>query len=142
MCRLDELRIAFARVFARPAYVVLAGALALATFLLAVWLPNFGLILQVWSDSRVSPTLALGLAFKLLGGIATNFSPLAAAYTIAIAILFGATAAMILYSVRHRQAAAAGRGIAIGSGAMASGAADADRHFASIRRRPRSAPTG
>lgn len=51
----------------------------------------------------------------------TNFSLLSAGYTIAIAVLFGITTAMIAYLVKQRRIAAARQNIAIGSGAMASG---------------------
>jgi len=63
----------------------------------------------------------LGIALSLLGGIGTNFSALSAGYTIAIAVLFGLTIAMIAYAVKRSRIATAGKSIAIGSGAMASG---------------------
>jgi hypothetical protein len=47
---------------------------------------------------------------------------LSAGYTIAIAVLFGLTTAMIAYLVKQRRIAAAGQSIAIGSGAVMSGA--------------------
>ena len=117
---LNILRIALAQVFVRPAYAALAAALALAAFLLAVWMPNLGLIARVLLDSGASPAAALGIALSLVGGISTNFSALAAGYTVAIAVLFGVTAAMIVYTLRQRRAAA-GQGIVVGSGGMASG---------------------
>ena len=117
----NNLRTALARVFVRPAYIALAGALALPIFLLAVWLPNLGLLAKVWSDADISATTTLGIALSLLGGIGTNFSLLAAGYTVATAVLFGLTAAMIVYLARRRGVATAGRGIAVGTGAMASG---------------------
>lgn len=118
---LTNLRVAFGRVFARPSYIALAGALATATFLVAVWLPNFGLIAQVFSGADAPLAAAFGIALSLLGGIGTNFSLLAAGYTIAIAVLFGLTSAMIAWLVKQRRTAAAGKSIAIGSGAVASG---------------------
>ncbi len=89
-------------------------------FLLAVWFPNLGLIVQVFTGSNAPLAAALGIALSLLGGIATNFSLLSAGYTIATAVLFGLTTAMIAYLVKQRRTAAAGHGIAVGSGAMAS----------------------
>ena len=118
---LKNVRVAFGQVFAYPSYIALAGVLALLAFLLAVWFPNLGLIAQVFSGSNAQLAPTLGIAFSLLGGIVTNFSLLSAGYTIAIAILFGLTAAMIAYLVKQRRIAAAGQGIAIGSGAVASG---------------------
>lgn len=119
--RPNNLRVAFGQVFAYPSYIVLAGALALLVFLLAVWFPNLGLIAQVISDSSAPLAAALGIALGLLGGIVTNFSLLSAGYTIAIAVLFGLTGAMIAYLVKQRRIAAAGQSVAIGSGAAASG---------------------
>lgn len=118
---LKNLRVAFGRVFAYPSYIALARVLAALAFLLAVWFPNLGLIAQVFSDSDAPLAATLGVALSLLGGIVTNFSLLSAGYTIAIAVLFGLTTAMIAYLVKQRRMAAAGQNIAIGSGAVASG---------------------
>ena len=118
---LANLRAAFRQVFAHSSYIALAGALAVLAFLLAVWFPNLGLIAQVFSDSNAPLAAKLGIVLSLLGGIGTNFSLLSAGYTIAIAVLFGIAIAMIAYSVKQRRIAAAGRSIAVGSGAVASG---------------------
>lgn len=118
---LKNLRVAFGGVFAYPWYIALAGALAILVFLLAVWFPNLGLIAQVFSDSDAPLVATLGIALSLLGGIDTNFSLLSAGYTVAIAVLFGLTTAMIAYLVKQRRMVAAGQNIAIGSGAVASG---------------------
>ena len=118
---LKNLRVAFAQVFAYPSYVALAAAVAIPAFLLAVWFPNLGLIAQVFSDSNAPLAATLGIVLSLLGGIGTNFSLLSAGYTIAIAVLFGLTTAMIAYLVKQRRIAAAGQSIAIGSGAAVSG---------------------
>lgn len=118
---LRNLRVALGQVFAERWYIALASTLALLVFLLAVWFPNLGLLVQVFSDSNAPFAATLDIALNLLGGIATNFSLLAAGYTIAIAILFGITSAMIIYLVKLRRMAAAGQSIAIGSGAVVSG---------------------
>ena len=118
---LKNLRVAFGQVFAYPSYIALAGVLAILAFLLAVWFPNLGLIAQVFSGSNAPLAATLGIALSLLGGIGTNFSPLSAGYTIAIAVLFGLTTAMIAYLVKQKRIAAAGQSIAIGSGAAVSG---------------------
>lgn len=118
---LKNLRAAFGQVFVYPSYIILASVLAILAFLLAVLFPNFGLIGQVFSDSGAPLTAKFSITLSLLGGIGTNFSLLSAGYTIAIAVLFGLTAAMIAYLVMQRRLAAAGQNIAIGSGAMASG---------------------
>lgn len=117
-----NLRTALGPVFVYPSYIALAVILALLAFLLAVWFPNLGLIGEVFSGSNAPLAAKLGIALSLLGGIGTNFSPLSAGYTIAIAVLFGITGAMIAYLLKHRRVAAAGQNIAIGSGGVASGA--------------------
>ena len=118
---LKNLRVAFGRVFASPSYIGLASVIAVLAFLLAVWFPNLGLIAQVFWASNAPLAAKLGIALSLLGGIGTNFSLLSAGYTIAIAVLFGLSAAMIAYLVKQRRIAAAGRNIAVSSGAAVSG---------------------
>ncbi|MBI3068142.1 MAG: hypothetical protein HYY79_04475 [Betaproteobacteria bacterium] len=116
---LNNLHAAFKQVFARFSYIAFAGVLALLAFLLAVWFPNLGLIAEVFSRSDAPLTAKLNVALSLLGGIGTNFSPLSAGYTVAITVLFGINAAMIVYLLRQKRAAAAGP---IGSGGVMSGA--------------------
>lgn len=118
---LDNLQGALRRVFARSSYLALAAALAVAAFLLAVWFPNFGLIGDVFGRSNAPFAVKIGVALSLLGGIVTNFSLLSAAYTIAIAVLFGTNVAMIVYLLRQKRAGAAGQNVAIGSGGVVSG---------------------
>ena len=118
---LKNLQAAFCQVFARSSYIALASVLAIVAFLLAVWLPNLGLIGEVFSDSSAPLTTKLNIALSLLGGIGTNFSLLSAGYTIAIAVLFGINVAMIVYLLKQKHVAAAGQNIAIGSGGVASG---------------------
>jgi len=118
---LKNLHVAFGRVFSGRLYIALASALALLVFLLAVWFPNLGLLVQVFSDSNAPFTATLDIALNLLGGIATNFSLLAAGYTIVVAVLFGITSAMIVFLVKQRRTAATGKSIAFGSGGLVSG---------------------
>lgn len=118
---LANIRTAIALVFARGAYVALATVLALAAFLLAVWFPNLGLIGEVFGSGAPFAD-KVRITLSLLGAIDSNFSLFSAAYTIAIAVLFGLTTAMIAYLFRHGRPASAGGNIALGSGAIASGA--------------------
>lgn len=118
----DNLRLAFGQVFGRFAYLALAAVLAVVAFLLAVWLPNLGLIAQIVTGSDAPIAAKISILLSLLGGIWTNFSLFSAGYTVAIAVLFGVNTAMIVYLLRQRRAAvAAGQNIAIGTGGMASG---------------------
>lgn len=119
---LRNLRTAIGLVFSRPLYAVLAAVLAILTFLLAVWLPNFELLFEILSGSNTPLAHKFSFALNLLGGITTNFSLFSATYTIAIAILFGLVVSMIAYLLKQRRGVAAGQNIALGSGAMASGA--------------------
>jgi hypothetical protein len=118
---LGDLRTAFAHVFAHAGYIALASTVALATFLFAVWFPNFALMGDVFRTPGVALIAKLQIALSLLGGIVTNFNPLSAGYTIAIAVLFGINAAMIVYLLKQNRAMAAGQNFAIGSGGLASG---------------------
>ena len=118
----DNLRLAFGQVFGRFAYLALAAVLAVVAFLLAVWLPNLGLIAQIVTGSNAPIAAKISILLSLLGGIWTNFSLFSAGYTVAIAMLFGVNTAMIVYLFRQRRAAvAAGQNIALGTGGIASG---------------------
>jgi len=117
---LEILRDALRRVFANLGYAALALVVTGAAFLLAVWLPNLGMLAEVFGASGIPLDAKLGVAFSLLGGIATNFSPLAAGYTVAIAGLFGTTTAMTVYLLRQTRRTA-GRNVAVGFGGVASG---------------------
>ncbi len=98
---LKNLQMAFSEVFANTSYIALASALAVVVFLFAVWLPNFGLIGEVFRTSSAPLAAKLKVAISLLGGIGTNFSFLSAGYTIAIAVLFGVHIAMVTYFLKR-----------------------------------------
>lgn len=117
---LENLWVAFREVFAESSYIALASALALGAFLFAVWLPNIGLITDVFSTSTAPLAAKFKVAASLLLGIGTNFSLLSAGYTIAIAILFGINGAMIARLARRsREGIGKGNIIAGGSGISA-----------------------
>ena len=90
------------KVFSAPSYAITAVALSVAAFLFAVWLPNIGLVTDVFTHSSAPIGEKLRLAVTLLGGIRTNFSFLSATYTILIALLFGMNIAMIAYYLKQR----------------------------------------
>ncbi len=119
---LRNLQIAFSEVFARTSYIALASVLAISAFLFAVWLPNFGLIGEVFGTSSAPFAAKLKVAISLLGGIGTNFSFLSALYTIAIAVLFGVNIAMIAYFLKHTRNRFTGKDVVAGIGGIASGA--------------------
>ena len=119
--RLNYVRAALREVLLRPSYAALAGAIGLVAFLLAIWLPNIALLSEVFSDAQVSLEAKVGIALSLLAGIATNFSLFSASYTVAIAVLLGIDMAMVVYLLRQKRAAAAGKNLVLGSGGVASG---------------------
>lgn len=118
---LRDLGAALREVFVRPAYALLAAAVAACALLLAIWLPNVALLAAVFGDGQAPLRAKLGIALSLLAGIATNFDLLSGAYTIAIAALLGIDVAMVAYLLTHRRGAGAARNVALGSGGVASG---------------------
>ena len=119
---LKNLQTAFSEVFAHTSYIALASALALLAFAFAVWLPNIGLLAEVFGVSSTPLETKLKLAWSLLGSIRTNFSLLSASYTIAIAILFGLNIAMIIYLIKRAKGAISRKDAATGLVGVASGA--------------------
>ena len=95
---------ALAQVFSRGWYVLLAVIIALATFVLAAWLGNLGLVWQI-ATSQWLPMADKGrILLALIGSINTNFTMFSASCAIAIAILFGMNIAVITYVFReHRR---------------------------------------
>lgn len=118
---LNHIKQAFTEVFAHTSYIALASVLSLLAFVFAVWLPNLGLMTDIFTTSSAPFAAKLKIALSLLGDIGTNFSTLSASYTIAIAILFGITMAMILYLVQKKRAGLGGDALATGLGGTISG---------------------
>lgn len=110
------------KVFQKPLYALLAFATSIIVFAFAVWLPNISLIISVMGHSGISLTEKFNLPISLLGSITTNFTPLSASYTIAIAILFGINLAMIVYYLRRKIAETKQDAIATGFLGIVSGA--------------------
>lgn len=115
------IREAIAQVFRNPAYVTLAGVLAVSAFLFSVWLPNFGLIGEILQTSSVPLTTKITFLASLVGGITTNFSVLSAGYIVFISGLFGVNVAMIIYYIRQKRALVNKQEMAVGAGGIASG---------------------
>jgi hypothetical protein len=118
---LTHIRQAFMEVFVHTSYIAIASVLALFAFVFAVWLPNLGLMTDIFTTSSAPLGAKLKIALSLLGGIGTNFSTLSASYTIAIAVLFGITVAMILYLVQKKRAGLGSNTIWAGLGGVVSG---------------------
>ena len=109
-------------VFARPTYLGLAAAIALAAFVATLWLPNYKLIGAVFATPDVTLDIKLQLLASLLGGLATNFDAVAAFSAVTVPLLFGVDIAMIVYFLREKRARLPRGEIAAGVGGAAGGA--------------------
>lgn len=118
---LTSIKQSFTEVFGHTSYIILASALVLFALIFAVWLPNIGLIMNIFTTSSVPFVAKMKITFSLLGGIGTNFSTFSASYTIAIAILFGIVIAMTVYLIRKKRAQLGNNMLAIGFGGISSG---------------------
>ncbi len=118
---LTHIKRAFIEVFAHTSYIVLASVLALSAFVFAVWLPNIGLMTDLFATSSAPLAAKMKIAISLLGGISTNFSTLSASYTIAIVILFGTVITMTVYLMRKKRAQLGGNTLATELGGTLSG---------------------
>lgn len=90
-----------------PRSALIALGVGASIFALAVWLPNLRLLSMIWSGSA-SLADKITLPLKLLASITTNFTPLAALYTVLIAVLSGINVALIAELIRSRQMVAGG----------------------------------
>ena len=109
-------------VFARPAYLGLAAAIALAAFVAMLWLPNYKLIGAVFATPEVALPVKVELLWSLLGGLATNFDAVAAFSAVAVPLLFGIDIAMIVYFLGEKRARLPRGEIAASAGGAVSGA--------------------
>jgi len=112
---------ALKQVFSVKRYLALGFIIASVVFTLAVWLPNFKLIVQVLTASTASITDKIGILAGLFGSIKTNFTFISASYTIIIAVLFGVNIAMLAYHMRRNKQLANSRDVAASFGGIVSG---------------------
>ena len=109
-------------VLRRPAYILLAAAIAVVVLAAALWLPNYRLLGAVFTTPGVALGAKLQLLAILLGGLVSNFGVVAAVSTAPTPVLFGVDVAMIVYFAKRRRARLARGEIAAGFGGAASGA--------------------
>lgn len=109
-------------VLGRPAYLLLAGAIAIAVLAATLWLPNYRLLGAVFTTPGVMLGTKLQLLASLAGGLASNFGAVAAVAAVIVPVLFGVDVAMIVYFARQRRARLARGEIAASLGGAASGA--------------------
>ncbi len=89
-------------IFTNARSALVALIVAVIVFILAVWLPNLRLLFSIWNDASVSFGDKIALPISLLPSITTNFTPLSASYTVAIALLVGINAALMVSLVSAR----------------------------------------
>lgn len=108
-------------VFSKPKYTTLAITVAISVFAFAVWLPNWRLIVTVFTSPSINFVEAISVIFGLFASIGTNFTALSATYTTAIAVLFGVNVALLAYYVSKKKGSLRGGGGALGVGGLISG---------------------
>jgi hypothetical protein len=109
-------------VLGRPAYLLLASAIAVLVLAATLWLPNYRLLDAVFTTPGVALATKLQLLASLVGGLASNFGAVAAVATVIVPVLFGVDVAMLVYFARQRHARLARGEIAASLGGAASGA--------------------
>lgn len=107
------MRAAFMTVFRSPARALTAMAIAGVVLAAAILLPNLALLRIIAADNAIDIGRKLAVASALLGSLTTNFTPLAATYTVLAALLIGVNAVLALYLVA--------RAWSVGKGATAGG---------------------
>lgn len=88
-------------VFRNNSYLFLALVIAFLVLVLATWLPNLELAINVFGNPKFSFAQKSVFAFRLTTSAATNFTWFSALYTVVIALLFGMDVAMVDYVERH-----------------------------------------
>ena len=78
-------------------------------------------MVRVMGHQGISFSQKLDLPISLLGSIITNFTPLSASYTVAIAVLFGINVSMVAYFLRRRVNEVKRAGVATGLLGITSG---------------------
>lgn len=109
-------------VLGRPAYLLLASAIAVLVLAATLWLPNYRLLGAVFTTPGVALGTKLQLLASLVGGLASNFGVVAAVAAVIVPVLFGVDVAMIVYLAKQRRARLARGEIAASLGGAASGA--------------------
>lgn len=91
-------------VLGKPVYGAMAILVSGLAFALMLWVRNLKGIFQVIRSPLFDLSDTVAFLFKLLGGIVTNSTPLAAGLIVAASILFGVNVALLVYSLAHRSA--------------------------------------
>lgn len=99
------LRRSLGEVFSTVRYTSIAGGAALLALAVSVWLNNVNLLKSVIGSPLFTLPEKLLLLVRLLGGVHTAMTPLAALLLIAVSVAFGVNAAFLLYVLVHRRSA-------------------------------------
>ncbi len=111
----------FKKVFSQIKYIATAVIIAVVIFVLAVWLSNVSLVIDIVFNSSVPITDKIGFMFSFVGSIQTNFTAISASYTIIIAVLFGINISLLVYYIRSRQTKSLASGTTLSVGGLVSG---------------------
>lgn len=90
------------QVLRRPQYLILITTITGTLLAFAIWLPNLHLLTSTFHSDVLSLAQKTNLSFSLLGGLATNFTPLSRVITITISLLFGLNVALAVFYFRTR----------------------------------------
>ncbi len=113
---------AAAEVLRRPAYALLAAAIALVALAATLWLPNHRLIGALMTTPGVTLGAKLQLLANLASGLVGGLGAATAVPVVLVPVLFGVDAAMIAWFFRQRRSRRARGEIAAGLGGAAGGA--------------------
>lgn len=102
-------------------YVLLSGITAALAFAFAVWMPNLKLLVSILTDRRAPIVDKIKIPIDLLGSISSNFSVLAASYTIITALLFGINVSLIVHNLKFRKLRLLSTGGVVGGLGVVSG---------------------
>ena len=109
-------------IFARnPKYILAAATISALFFSVAVLLPNWRLLFEILPSQVATTTQKFNLIIGLFGSIQTNFTPVSAGYTIAIALLTGINISLLTYFIRTRKGFIGGKDAGTGIGGLVSG---------------------
>jgi len=88
------------RVYAHSIYWLVTLVVSVVTLSVMLLLPNYSVLLSVLLSPVVSLMSKAAFFTSLYGSLATNYTILAASSVVAIALLFGVNAALLLFYIR------------------------------------------
>lgn len=110
----------FKTAFGNFRYPAIAVIISLATFVIAVWLRNFRLLVEVFGSAAIPLSDKLSLFVKFLAGAGSSVGLFSFALIILTSVLFGINASLIIYYFVRKRKVPKKEGIAA-AGGLASG---------------------